>query len=59
MPTKRQKPQIPSLGPNLGKLGFTDLKMDDEPKQETDAPPMAIEKETNLITAAQSNALTA
>ena len=26
----RKKPQIPSLGPNLGKLGFTDLKMDDE-----------------------------
>lgn len=26
---RRQKPQIPSLGPNLGKLGFTDLKNDD------------------------------
>ena len=36
---RRQKPQIPSLGPNLGKLGFTDLKPDsnDERKQEDPA----------------------
>ena len=25
-----KKPQIPSLGPNLGSLGFTDLKKDDD-----------------------------
>jgi len=27
---ERKKPMIPSLGPNLGKLGFTDLKNDEE-----------------------------
>ena len=35
-PVKRGKPQIPSLGPNLGKLGFTDLKNDSDDEKETE-----------------------
>ena len=42
----RVKPQIPSLGPNLGKLGFTDLKPDsnDERKEEI-GPVQAIDEQ--------------
>ena len=32
--SKKGKPMIPSLGPNLGKLGFTDLTNDDDEKVE-------------------------
>lgn len=37
-PMRRQKPQIPSLGPNLGKLGFTDLKPDSNDERKEDEP---------------------
>ena len=44
--TARTRPQIPSLGPNLGKLGFTDLKEQPEDvimdlPQEKEAPVVA------------------
>ena len=33
----KKKPMIPSLGPNLGKLGFTDLQNDEDEKADEGA----------------------
>ena len=37
-PMKRVKPMIPNLGPNLGKLGFTDLKNDSNDERKVEEP---------------------
>lgn len=39
---ERKKPLIPSLGPNLGKLGFTNLTNDTSDKTTADATSAAM-----------------